>query len=57
MLSSLSFLESRAIPTHYTQAFSVTPSGKWDGNDAPWSTVMIRVGTPVQLFRVLPSTS
>ena len=57
MLSSLSFLESRAIPTNYTQAFSLTPSGNWDGNDGAWSTFMIRVGTPAQFFRVLPSTS
>lgn len=57
MFSSLSFLESRALPTNYTQAFSLTPSGNWDGNDGAWSTFMIRVGTPAQLFRVLPSTS
>ena len=57
MLSSLSFLQSRAITTNYTQAFSLTPSGNWDGNDGAWSTFMIRVGTPAQLFRVLPSTS
>lgn len=57
MLSSLSFLQSRAIPTNYTQAFSFPPSGNWDGNDGAWSTFVIRVGTPAQLFRVLPSTS
>lgn len=57
MLSGLSFLQSRAITTNYTQAFSLTPSGNWDGNDGAWSTFMIRVGTPAQLFRVLPSTS
>lgn len=32
-------------------------TGNWDGNDGAWSTFMIRVGTPAQLFRVLPSTS
>lgn len=57
MFLGLSFLESRAIPTNYTQAFSLTPSGNWDGNDGAWSTFMIRVGTPAQIFRVLPSTS
>ena len=57
MISALSFLESRAIPINYTQAFTVPPSGNWDGNDGAWSTFMIRVGTPPQLFRVLPSTS
>ena len=54
---SLSFLESRAIPIHYTQSFSLTPSGDWDGTDGAWSTFMIRVGTPAQPFRVLPLTS
>ena len=57
MFSSLSFLESRAIQTNYTQAFSLTPSGNWDGNDGAWSTFSIRVGSPAQIFRVLPSTS
>ena len=28
-----------------------------DGNDGPWSTFAIRVGTPAQIFRVLASTT
>ena len=28
-----------------------------DGNDGPWSTFVIRVGTPDQVFRVLASTT
>ena len=28
-----------------------------DGNDGPWSTFAIRVGTPAQVFRVLASTT
>ena len=28
-----------------------------DGNDGPWSTFVIRVGTPPQVFRVLASTT
>ena len=28
-----------------------------DGNDGPWSTFVIRVGTPAQVFRVLASTT
>lgn len=39
------------------QAFSFTPSQNWDGNDGAWSTFVIRVGTPSQYFRVLPSLS
>lgn len=35
----------------------IKKSGNWDGNDGAWSTFIIRVGTPAQLFRVLPSTS
>ncbi|KAF2814039.1 acid protease [Mytilinidion resinicola] len=34
-----------------------SPSQSWDGNDGSWSTFTIRVGTPEQNFRVLPSTS
>lgn len=35
----------------------MAPTGNWDGNDGGWSTFAIRVGTPPQYFRVLPSTS
>ena len=48
---------SRVSSSNYTRAFSLSPSGNWDGNDGAWSTFTIRVGTPAQLFRVLPSTS
>ena len=43
--------------TNSSRAFSFTPSGNWDGNDGAWSTFVIRVGTPYQFFRVLPSTN
>lgn len=36
---------------------SVAPSLQWDGNDGSWSTFAIRIGTPAQTFRVLPSTT
>ena len=39
-----------------TPAFSLAPTGNWDGNDGGWSTFAIRVGTPPQVFRILPST-
>ena len=37
--------------------FAFTPSLTWDGNDGTWSTFIVRVGTPPQSFRVLPSTA
>jgi len=37
--------------------FVFAPSQSWDGNDGRWSTFIVRVGTPEQDFRVLPSTS
>ena len=39
------------------QPFSFNPSQNWDGNDGAWSTFVIRIGTPSQSFRVLPSLS
>ncbi|KAL8716371.1 MAG: hypothetical protein Q9220_000278 [cf. Caloplaca sp. 1 TL-2023] len=35
---------------------SVQPSQQWDGNDGPWSSFAIRVGTPPQTVRVFAST-
>lgn len=35
----------------------VPPSGKWDGNDGPWATFNIHLGTPAQTARVLVSTA
>lgn len=37
--------------------FSFAPSQFWEGSDGPWSTFAIRIGTPAQTFRVLPSTA
>ena len=51
-------IEARSTSTtDYSQAFSFPPSQIWDGNDGAWSTFVIRVGTPAQYFRVLPSTN
>ncbi|KUJ14497.1 acid protease [Mollisia scopiformis] len=36
--------------------FSFAPSQFWEGNDGTWSTFIVRIGTPPQTFRVLPST-
>ncbi|CAI6292567.1 unnamed protein product [Periconia digitata] len=41
----------------YPPPIVVSPSGNWDGNDGSWSTFIVRVGSPEQLFRVLPSTA
>ena len=59
LLLLLAFLPlvARAVTTNNTQAFSLAPTGNWDGNDGGWSTFAIRVGTPPQIFRILPSTS
>ena len=35
---------------------SCAPSQYVEGNDGKWSTFVVRVGTPEQSFRVLPST-
>ncbi|KAL8895669.1 MAG: hypothetical protein Q9207_008072 [Kuettlingeria erythrocarpa] len=35
----------------------VSPSESWDGNDGPWSTFALGIGTPPQYVRVLISTT
>jgi hypothetical protein len=47
-------LQPRATTTPVP--FNFAPSQAWEGNDGPWSTFVIRVGTPEQLFHVLIST-
>ena len=37
--------------------YSFPASQNFDGNDGAWSTFIVRVGTPEQSFRVLPSTN
>ena len=44
---------STAVPA----PFSFAPAQTWDGNDGSWSTFIVRIGTPPQDFRVLPSTA
>ncbi|KAL8967553.1 MAG: hypothetical protein Q9183_002863 [Haloplaca sp. 2 TL-2023] len=39
------------------EPISVSPSQYWEGNDGPWSSFTLQVGTPVQDVRVLVSTS
>lgn len=38
-------------------ALSVAPSRHWMGNDGPWSTFNIKVGSQVELLEVLPASS
>lgn len=38
-------------------SLSVAPSGDFEGNDGPWSTFLINIGTPAQQMRVLPASS
>lgn len=38
-------------------ALSIAPSEYWEGNDGPWSTFNVNIGTPIQQMRVLPATS
>ncbi|KAK6501214.1 hypothetical protein TWF481_009058 [Arthrobotrys musiformis] len=47
-------LQRRDIATPFP--VEVDPSQEWDGNDGPWSTFAVRVGTPPQVVRVLPGT-
>ena len=35
---------------------SIQPTREFDGNDGPWSSFPIQIGTPPQLVKVLPST-
>ena len=44
-------------PPHVESRSVMTPSGNLDGNDGGWFTFAISVGTPAQIFRVLPSTN
>lgn len=37
--------------------FSFAPSQRFDGIDGSWSSFIVRVGTPEQAFRILPSTT
>jgi len=48
-------LQPRA--TQVPAPFSFAPSQAFEGNDGPWSTFAIRVGTPEQVFHVLISTA
>ena len=44
-------------PPNVPAPYNFPPSQYFEGNDGQWSTFIIRVGTPVQTFRVLPATN
>ena len=49
-------LEDRSAATP-PDAIAIPPSQDWDGNDGPWSSFSLRVGTPPRYVSVLASTS
>lgn len=53
-VTSLMALHHRTtkVPT----PLSIAPSQAFEGNDGPWSTFALRVGTPEQVFHVVIST-
>ncbi|KAF2671392.1 acid protease [Microthyrium microscopicum] len=55
LLSVLAYISSTIAvkPT----VISVTPAQNWEGIDGSWNTFALRVGTPPQVVRVLPSTN
>lgn len=42
--------------TSHPKPLVFQPSKHWEGNDGPWSSFMLRIGTPEQSIRVFPST-
>lgn len=48
---------SSQVPVATPVPLVIPPSQSWDGNDGPWSSFFIRVGTPAQSLRVLISTA
>lgn len=50
-------LQPRAPATGSPSPYVFATSQAFEGNDGPWSTVVIRVGTPEQIFHVLISTN
>ncbi|KAI1848561.1 hypothetical protein JX266_005420 [Neoarthrinium moseri] len=55
--SSTTTLERSSSKDRNAKAISIPPSEYFEGNDGPWSTFNIRVGTPEQDVRVLVSTT
>lgn len=45
------------IKTAAPAPISFAPSQEWRGNDGSWSTFVVRIGSPEQVFEVLISTT
>ncbi|KAF1990480.1 acid protease [Aulographum hederae CBS 113979] len=52
--SSLLIPRANAQSTAVATVLNVPPDQYWDGNDGPWSTFGVQVGTPTQNVRLLP---
>ncbi|MCJ1450733.1 hypothetical protein MMC28_001067 [Mycoblastus sanguinarius] len=50
-------LVERATKTPSPSPISIPPSQYWDGDDGPWSSFDLQVGTPIQNVRVFVSTA
>ncbi|KAE8441154.1 hypothetical protein EG329_005810 [Mollisiaceae sp. DMI_Dod_QoI] len=53
----ISSTSSSTAPVSTATPLVIPPSQLWDGNDGPWSSFYLRVGSPPQMIRVLVSTS
>ena len=50
-------LPRRAAPPSLPAPISIVPTFEFDGNDGPWSTFPIKIGTPPQTVKALVSTA
>jgi len=50
-------ITKRATNNTTPSAISIGPSQYWDGNDGPWSSFPIQIGTPAQDVRTMVSTN
>lgn len=49
--------DTATAPSSLPTPISVSPSQVFEGDDGPWSSFELRVGTPAQNLRILPGTS
>ncbi|OQO02313.1 hypothetical protein B0A48_11867 [Cryoendolithus antarcticus] len=50
-------MSNKSVNATIPAPHSWQPSTNWDGNDGYWNSFIVRVGTPLQDFRILPSTA
>ncbi|KAF7507689.1 hypothetical protein GJ744_010242 [Endocarpon pusillum] len=56
-LSLFPFLNHTLAQDMIPAPVGIPPSTNWDGNDGPWSSFTVQIGSPAQAVRVLPSSS